>query len=315
MPITTTNLGLKKPVVGSDTDGWGGFINESLDTLDAKVLDKSTGGSVTGNLSVSGVVTGGTFSGAGTGLAGTAAGLSIGGNAATATTALTANSATTAATATTATNLNGGTVNATTGTFSGAVTAPQFIGIISDAVNAQFSVTQPLTDNSTKIATTQFVMQMAFQAALPDIDPSVAGFVPTNNGTTSFWSPLKTVGGVSLLGAGDVPGVVTVAGTQTLTNKTLASPVITENVQVISANTTAVRSVFYVLTASLTLTLPASPSVGDQVSFANRSGTTTPVIARNGSSIMGLAEDLTLDTSAAFGTLVYADATRGWVLK
>jgi hypothetical protein len=55
--------------------------------------------------------------------------------------------------------------------------------------------------------------------------------------------------------------------------------------------------------------------VGDMVMFANRSGTTTPVIARNGQNIMGLAENMTLDNNNHFGTLVYADATRGWIFQ
>jgi hypothetical protein len=50
------------------------------------------------------------------------------------------------------------------------------------------------------------------------------------------------------------------------------------------------------------------------VTFSNRSGTTTAVINRNGSNIMSLAEDLTLDSEQARGTLAYADATRGWIL-
>ena len=86
-------------------------------------------------------------------------------------------------------------------------------------------------------------------------------------------------------------------------------------VNVISGNTTAAPSQTYVLTASLTLTLPASPIAGDLVKVVNRSGTTTPVVARNGSNIMGLAEDLTLDSANAPVTLVYADATRGWVIS
>jgi hypothetical protein len=157
------------------------------------------------------------------------------GNAQTATTALTADTATMATTATTATNLSGGSVNGTTGTFSGAVSGLSFSGAgtgltgtanalsiggnaatatyaltsgatenATNAVNAQFAVTQPLTDNSTKIATTAFAMGLAFQAALPDVDGTVAGYVPTNDGTNSFWSPLKTIDGQSLLGAGDV---------------------------------------------------------------------------------------------------------------
>jgi len=68
------------------------------------------------------------------------------------------------------------------------------------------------------------------------------------------------------------------------------------------------------ITATLTLTLPASPSAGNFVAFSNISGTTTPVIARNGLNIMALAEDLTLNSAQARGTLVYTDATNGWVL-
>jgi hypothetical protein len=87
-----------------------------------------------------------------------------------------------------------------------------------------------------------------------------------------------------------------------------------QTVNVISTNTTAVASRTYVFTASLTLTLPASPTAGDWVAFSNRSGTLTPVIARNGQNIMGLAENMTIDSLNAGMTLTFTDATRGWVL-
>jgi hypothetical protein len=87
-----------------------------------------------------------------------------------------------------------------------------------------------------------------------------------------------------------------------------------EKIQVISTNTTAVVTNTYVLTASLILTLPATPTVGDWVKVINSSGTITPSIARNGSNIMGLAEDMALDLTNANITLTYADATRGWVV-
>jgi hypothetical protein len=96
---------------------------------------------------------------------------------------------------------------------------------------------------------------------------------------------------------------------QTLTNKT-----ITKMVNIVSANTNALKSTLHVFTASATLTLPATPSVGDWIEFRNESATTTPVIARNGSNIMSLAEDLTLNHVNASGVLAYADATRGWIL-
>ena len=55
------------------------------------------------------------------------------------------------------------------------------------------------------------------------------------------------------------------------------------NVQVISADTTAAgHNYLYVFTASLTLTLPASPEVGDSIKISNRSGAATCVLGANG---------------------------------
>lgn len=85
-------------------------------------------------------------------------------------------------------------------------------------------------------------------------------------------------------------------------------------VSVISTNTNAVRSTIYILTSALTLTLPAAPAIGDWVRVANRSGTTTCVLNRNGNNIMSLAENMTVDLPNAVLTLVYANATLGWTL-
>jgi hypothetical protein len=97
-------------------------------------------------------------------------------------------------------------------------------------------------------------------------------------------------------------------------NFTLHARPARETVQVISANTNAVSGTTYILTASLTLTLPSSPTSGDYINISNRSGTTSAVIARNGSNIMSLAENMTLDVINASFKLVYADATRGWTV-
>ena len=88
-----------------------------------------------------------------------------------------------------------------------------------------------------------------------------------------------------------------------------------EGVQVITANTTASTNTLYVLNSTLTLTLPLTPSTGDTVSVSNLSGGTTSVVARNGSNIMGLAEDLTLDVLNIGLKLTYTDATNGWVVQ
>jgi len=88
----------------------------------------------------------------------------------------------------------------------------------------------------------------------------------------------------------------------------------TLSISVISANTTAVKNTLYVLTASLVLTLPASPSATDMVYLSNLSGATTATVARNGNKIMGLAEDLTIDKLNAGIQLIYVNSTYGWVM-
>ena len=146
---------------------------------------------------------------------------------------------------------------------------------------------------------------------------TVNGITLTGTVTTSGNLTLGgTLSGVNL--TSQVTGTLPVAnggtGQTSLTGLPLAQPVITQNMQVIGTDTTAVASRIYVLTASLTLTLPASPSAGNWVTVSNMSGQITAVIARNSQPIMALAEDLTVDLDGAGFTLIYADATRGWVL-
>ena len=66
-----------------------------------------------------------------------------------------------------------------------------------------------------------------------------------------------------------------------------------------------------------TLTLPASPSVDDRVYFFDYGqtfNTNNLTIARNGEEIMNLAEDLTADVQFYSGSLLYVNATQGWIL-
>jgi hypothetical protein len=85
---------------------------------------------------------------------------------------------------------------------------------------------------------------------------------------------------------------------------------------VITTNTTATKDNHYYLNAaSITLTLPASPSVGDEVRFSEVAGNTNCIIGRNGSNIMGDASDLTVDTAYLVLYLRYVDATIGWAFS
>ena len=82
----------------------------------------------------------------------------------------------------------------------------------------------------------------------------------------------------------------------------------------VSADADASLYSTHVLLASVTLTLPANPQVGDWITFTNRSGTTTGTIARNGNNIMGAAENMDVDEANARGTLVYVNSAQGWIL-
>ena len=70
--------------------------------------------------------------------------------------------------------------------------------------------------------------------------------------------------------------------------------------------------------SAFTATLPAAATIGDEVSFIDYAGTfdtNNLTIGRNGHNIQGSATDLTVATERAGFSLVYVDATQGWLLK
>jgi hypothetical protein len=84
-----------------------------------------------------------------------------------------------------------------------------------------------------------------------------------------------------------------------------------------SANGTmlAGRNYFVDTSSARTLTLPASPSVGDVISIYDATGsaaTNNITIARNGSKINGQTDDAIIDVNQASSTFVYTGATVGW---
>jgi hypothetical protein len=86
-----------------------------------------------------------------------------------------------------------------------------------------------------------------------------------------------------------------------------------------TSNFTAVAGYGYFInttSGAITMTLPTSPAIGDTigiVDYAETWGTNNLTIARNGSNIQGVANNSLISTSRASLTLVYVDATKGWL--
>ena len=69
---------------------------------------------------------------------------------------------------------------------------------------------------------------------------------------------------------------------------------------------------------AITINLPASPAIGNEVTFidsGNNLASNNLTVGRNGSNINGAASNLVISTNASAFTLVYANASRGWVFK
>ena len=85
----------------------------------------------------------------------------------------------------------------------------------------------------------------------------------------------------------------------------------------ISSNTTLVagRRYFVDTTAARTLTLPASPTLGQEVVVIDATGsaaTNNITILRNGGKINGLTEDAILDVNQGTSVFTYTGTTLGW---
>jgi len=139
---------------------------------------------------------------------------------------------------------------------------------------------------------------------------SYVGFDPDSGvgifQTVAGMSAYQTVAGMSAYQAvAGMSAYQTVAGmsgyltiytiTTTATSKTLAN-----------------RERCTITATGQTITLPATPSAGFEVSITNASGGIDTIIDRNGSQIMSLAENMTLDKQDVTVSLYYVDATRGW---
>ncbi len=112
------------------------------------------------------------------------------------------------------------------------------------------------------------------------------------------------------LTAGSGISIANGSGTITITNTASALPlnIVTGTTQAATAGNQ------YVLTnvAATTVTLPATPAAGDIIWVTVGNGLTTNIVARNGSNIQSIAQDLTLDAPYAAVQMRYINSTIGW---
>jgi hypothetical protein len=152
-----------------------------------------------------------------------------------------------------------------------------------------------------------------------------------NNGVAADWTYLGAFpevnadGNWSLFNSADPTRELKfdVSGVSTSTVRTLAAPdrngrVSVSDYRLLSASANAVtgdKVAADTTSAAWTLTLPATPSNGDTVTVLDYAGTFDTdnlTIARNGSNIESLAEDMVCEVEDAAFTLVYVGSTIGW---
>ena len=136
-------------------------------------------------------------------------------------------------------------------------------------------------------------------------------------------SPRTNCGTVTLGDSGDsfvIPAGATITNNGTQTGFGRTGAVNWNTTPITSTPTTGVNGVGYFIDSSggaKTINLPASPSAGDIMAvsdYAQTAVTNNITIGRNGSNIQGDASDLLLERNGIAITLVYVDATKGWVV-
>ena len=166
---------------------------------------------------------------------------------------------------------------------------------ISDLVSTNPTGTDPKNQGDDHIR----YLKSSIKATFPNVTGAVT---PTH-------TLLNTVGVTQTLGNNTTNTATTAFVQAAIANVNAAT---STTVSIVAGTTqTAVAGSHYILTnvAATTVTLPASPASGDTVWVTVANSLATNVIARNGNTIMGIAEDMTINALYATVALRYVNSS------
>jgi hypothetical protein len=137
---------------------------------------------------------------------------------------------------------------------------------------------------------------------------------PTGNTGSTVTGPTGAVGNTGAVGETGPTGSNGTNGSTGATGATGAAAVTNTS---INSNVTLTAGVRYFVdtTAARSLTLPASPSVGDEIQIVDASGTAGTnniTILRNSLKINGVTDDAAIDINGGAAVLLYTGSTYGW---
>jgi hypothetical protein len=137
---------------------------------------------------------------------------------------------------------------------------------------------------------------------------------PTGTTGSTVTGPTGAVGSTGAVGETGPTGSNGTNGSTGATGPTGAAAVTNSS---INSNITLVSGTRYFVdtTAARSLTLPASPSVGDEIQIVDASGTAGTnniTVLRNSLKINGVTDDAVIDINGGAAVLLYTGSTYGW---
>lgn len=183
---------------------------------------------------------------------------------------------------------------------------------IATTANEALSNSQQALATAQSAQTTANGIAATASSALTTANAANATAATANTNATNAVNTANSISAVATAAlpksGGTMTGLITFANGQTITGYLPNFTVTTTAISKTLAN----HERCTVTASGQTITLPASPQPGWEVTIIIAGTFTDTIIARNSENIMSLAENMTIDRGNVAVTLFYVDATRGW---